>query len=167
MKRGRTLRLRVTVQEENGAFVSSRSVTFTSSDPALATVSSGGLVQVSDPGKVTLTVEGYGGNAEAELEIRSGGGLRIPELAAVDRLLIEFLEMWDIPGAVVGVTYGERLVFRRGYGVSDRDLVSYVVFLNSRGSSPNAAASELGSFLGAPLRAVGFWPPHDLFVAPP
>lgn len=118
---GDTVRFSATVTDEYGDPIPEASVTFSSSDPEQASITSDGLVEAVEDGSVTITATAGDASTSAEVEVRPGGGQRVPELAVVDQLLMEFLERWEIPGGAVGVTYNGRLVLLRGYGLADRE----------------------------------------------
>lgn len=118
---GDTLRLHVMVRGGDGAVVPDPEVSFSSSDPSKAAVSADGLVRALEPGSPTISARAGDAVGTARLQIHPGGGLRVPALAVVDRLVLDFIERWNIPGAAVGITYDERLVLLRGYGLADRE----------------------------------------------
>lgn len=73
---GASVQLTATPLNASGGVVASQTLTWQSSDPAVATVSAGGLVTVVGPGSVTITaaVRG-GGGGTATLDARAGGPL--------------------------------------------------------------------------------------------
>lgn len=46
-------------------------------------------------------------------------GIAVPELAAFDRFMTEFIERWHIRGGSLAIAKDGRLVFARGYGLAD------------------------------------------------
>lgn len=118
---GDTVRLEVVLRDDEGRELPDREVSFQSSDPELAPVSSSGLVQVLDTGAVGVAVTSGGTSVEATFELKLGSGLRVPALQVVDSLIVDLIERYDVPGAAVGVTRDERLVLLRGYGLADRE----------------------------------------------
>jgi len=46
-------------------------------------------------------------------------GVVVPELVAVDEAVLEFMELWNVPGMAVGIVRDGRLVFARGYGFAN------------------------------------------------
>ncbi len=48
-------------------------------------------------------------------------GIKQPELASFDRLLVSIGQEYKVPGAALAVTKDQRLVYARGYGLADRE----------------------------------------------
>lgn len=48
-------------------------------------------------------------------------GLYIPELQPIDQTIQDFMKKWDIPGASVALSKDGRLVYARGFGLSNRE----------------------------------------------
>jgi CubicO group peptidase (beta-lactamase class C family) len=59
-------------------------------------------------------------SAESRAPI-SATGVEVPELAAVDRLMLQIMHARGIPGGAAAVAKDGRLVFARGYGLADKD----------------------------------------------
>jgi N-acyl-D-amino-acid deacylase len=116
---GDTLTVAVRLLGPQGQVLGGRSVAFSSSDATLASVSTGGRVEVLGPGVVTITATAEGESGSLLLNLRPGGGTRIPALARVDSLALAFLESRELPGLSIGITRNERLISVRGYGHAD------------------------------------------------
>jgi len=74
-------------------------------------------------------------------------GTRVPELASFDRLMIDLLRKWEVPGGAVAVAKDGRLVFSRGYGLADvqrkRPVQPDALFRIASVSKPITAAAVL------------------------
>lgn len=116
---GDAVQMSVELRAANGQVLSGRSVDWSSSHPARASVSGAGLVQLLDTGTVTITATSEGQTGAAQLHSRPGGGLRVPALAGVDSVAVHLRESLGLPGLAIGISRHERLVFLRGYGWAD------------------------------------------------
>ena len=72
---GSSVQLSATALNATGGTISGATFTWGTSDPSLATVSSGGLVTALAIGEVTITASTGGKSGTAELELRGGGTL--------------------------------------------------------------------------------------------
>lgn len=48
-------------------------------------------------------------------------GVEVPELTSIDDAVQAFMGKWSVPGGSVAITYQERLVYARGFGLADVD----------------------------------------------
>jgi N-acyl-D-amino-acid deacylase len=98
-------------------------IEWTTSAPQRMTVSDDGHLTALAAGAVTIGVRTTGSTdpvtAELTLEIVPGDGVRVPELARVDSLVVAWMQTNAVPGAQVAVMREGRLVLSRAYGVRD------------------------------------------------
>jgi uncharacterized protein YjdB/alpha-tubulin suppressor-like RCC1 family protein len=82
---GRTLQLGAVVRDAAGAELANRGVSWTSSDPAVATVDGVGAVAAVKPGRaqITATSEGKTGSYDLVIEAPASGAAQVPAPAAV------------------------------------------------------------------------------------
>jgi hypothetical protein len=66
---GQTAQLAATITDQNGRAIASPALTWTSSDEAVATVSSGGVVTATGNGTATITVAAGAASAQAEVSV--------------------------------------------------------------------------------------------------
>jgi N-acyl-D-amino-acid deacylase len=75
-------------------------------------------------------------------------GLAVPELASFDRVLMDLMQKWGIPGGAIAVVKDGRLVLARGYGYSDATTKEPVapdaLFRIASVSKPITAVAVLG-----------------------
>jgi len=116
---GDTVTVAVSLLGPQGEALSGRAVAFSSSDASLATISAWGHVQVLGSGTVSITATSEGEAASVSLNLRPGGGTRVPALARVDSLALAFITARDVPGLAIGISRDERLIMLRGYGYAD------------------------------------------------
>ena len=84
---GRTRQLTAVVRASDGRALSGRAVTWSSSDPRVATVDEGGVVTTREPGEVIIRAESEGKAASTRLTIRARTVATIRP--AVERLFLE------------------------------------------------------------------------------
>ncbi|MCY4518534.1 MAG: cell wall-binding repeat-containing protein, partial [Acidimicrobiaceae bacterium] len=74
-------------------------------------------------------------------------GINVAGAEAFDRLIPDFLEKWDVPGAAVAVAQDGRLVFAKGYGLADAEneepMLPDALFRIGSVSKPVTAAATL------------------------
>lgn len=116
---GDTVTLAVTLLGPQGQALSGREVAFSSSDTSRAVVSASGRVQVLGSGSATITATSEGQSGSVVLNLRSGGGTRVPALARVDSIAMAFIQARGLPGLAIGISRNERLIMVRGYGHAD------------------------------------------------
>lgn len=115
---GDTLRLTATVRDSDGQVVDDAPVDWSSSAPAVATVS-GGLVTVLTQGATQISATAGGTPAEAIIVAYAGSGIRQPGMESYDRIIPRLMAKWEIPGGAVAVVKDGKLLFARGYGYAD------------------------------------------------
>src|SRR5439155_1821461 len=71
---GQTVQLTATPRDAGGNPLSSRTVTWSSSHTAVATVSTGGLVSGVTPGSITISATSEGKSGTAAITVTSSGG---------------------------------------------------------------------------------------------
>ena len=117
---GDTIRLTATVRDADGQLLGDAPVEWSSSAPAVATVS-GGLVTVLTQGTTEISATAGGTPAKTTINAYAGSGMRQPGMESYDRIIPRLMAKWDIPGGAVAVVKDGKLLFARGYGYADVD----------------------------------------------
>lgn len=116
---GDTLRFTATVRGDDGQVIPDAPVQWSSSAPAIATVSDDGLVTVLTPGAAEISAAAGGTPATADITAFAGSGTRQPGMESYDEIIPRLMAKWDIPGGAVAVVKDGKLLFARGYGYAD------------------------------------------------
>jgi len=114
-----TLAPTVTVLDTEGRPITGLQITWSSSNPDVAEVSSNGTITAKSPGQAVIEAKISDLNQSIAVEVFQGIGISSHKLAAIDRAMMDYMNSHGIPGASVAVAKDGRLVHVRGYGYAD------------------------------------------------
>jgi CubicO group peptidase (beta-lactamase class C family) len=123
---GDTLTPEVTVLNKNGQVMAGQSVVWSSVDPSVAGVTSGGMITGKSPGTTTIQVMVKDISESIQVEVFRGNGYSSYQLADIDRAVVNYMAQHNIPGISVAVVKDGQLVHTRGYGYADPEDQSLV-----------------------------------------
>ncbi len=115
---GDTLQVKVHVLDAMGHELSGQVPTWSASGAA-ASVDANGTVTAAAAGTALITAAVGSVNANFAVMVGVGSGVRVPELSAIDSLMITRMPALGLPGGAVAITRNGRLVLSRAYGYAD------------------------------------------------
>lgn len=92
-------------------------ITWTSSNEAIVTVTSSGVATGVAPGRATIRASAStGGSATVLLQVMPMSGFGV---TSIDRAVVDFMVANDVPGGTLAVVHDNTLVVSRSYGLSN------------------------------------------------